>query len=79
MRLPNLTKLHVHPCHYGVSSHPARRNGSVLTPSLISHPSRLAGWLENPRARGFRLDPLLPPLTSNPLFVGPPTRVVAHR
>ena len=23
MRLPNLTKLHVHPCHYGAVVHPA--------------------------------------------------------
>ena len=33
MRLPNLTKLHVHPCH-------------------CRGPSRPAGWLESPPARG---------------------------
>ena len=33
MRLPSLTKLHVHPCHYGIVVHPAWRGGSrVLRP-----------------------------------------------
>ena len=27
-KAPNLTKLHVHPCHYGSVVHPAERGGS---------------------------------------------------
>ena len=37
MRLPNLSKLHVHPCHYGAVVHPALRGGSrVFRPGVAS-------------------------------------------